>query len=186
MTSLRSRLIGLAVLAFAVGASLPAAANGPRGADRGYQPSSWQGMYAGFHLGYGDAGFDLDGFIGGAQIGYNWQRGLIVYGWEADATFSDMNFADVISIDWMASVRGRVGYLVQPNLLAYATGGLGIVGFSVSPSVPGFGDDTDTDFVIGVGLEGKYNEATSWRVEYLNFDDIDIIRAGLNFKIGGY
>jgi outer membrane immunogenic protein len=97
-----------------------------------------------------------------------------------------MNFADVISIDWMASVRGRVGYLVQPNLLAYATGGLGIVGFSVSPSVPGFGDDTDTDFVIGVGLEGKYNEATSWRVEYLNFDDIDIIRAGLNFKIGGY
>jgi outer membrane immunogenic protein len=180
MTSLRSRLIGLAVLALAVGAALPAAADGPR--DRGYSPSFWQGLYAGVHAGYGDAGFDLDGFIGGAQIGYNWQRGQIVYGWEADATFSDMSFGDVVSIDWFATARGRIGYLFQPNLLAYATAGLGVYSFSIGPF-----DDTETDLVFGVGLEGKYNETTSWRIEYLGFDDdIDVFRAGLNFKIGGY
>jgi outer membrane immunogenic protein len=186
---LRSRLIGLAVLAFAVGASLPAAANGPGGPNRGYQPSNWQGLYVGLHAGYGDAGSDLEGFIGGAQIGYNWQRGLIVYGWEADATFSDIstNFFGIdVSVDWFATARGRVGYLFQPNLLAYATAGLGI--YSVSASIGPFtGDDTQSDFVIGLGLEGKYTETTSWRVEYLSFDDgIDVIRAGLNFKLGGY
>src|SRR5262245_24392965 len=177
MTSLRSRLIGLAVLAFAVGASLPAAANGPRGADRGYQPSNWQGLYGGFHLGYGDAGGDLDGFIGGAQIGYNWQKGLLVYGWEADATFSGMEteFAGLeVSVDWFASVRGRLGYLIQPNLLAYGTAGLGVYSVSTNiPCIPGLGcfDGTETDVVIGFGLEGKYNEASTWLVEYLNFDD---------------
>jgi outer membrane immunogenic protein len=141
------------------------------------------------HLGYGDAGGDLDGFIGGAQIGYNWQRGLIVYGWEADATFSGMEtefFGIDVSVDWFATARGRLGYLVQPNLLAYATAGLGV--YSVSATIGPFsGDDTQSDIVIGLGLEGKYNEATTWRVEYLNFDDgIDVFRAGLNFKMGGY
>jgi outer membrane immunogenic protein len=193
------------VLAFAVGASLPAAANGPGGPDRGYHPSFWQGLYAGVHAGFGDAGGSLDGFIAGAQIGYNWQRGLIVYGWEADATWSDISESASacvvgvgcakaeVSIDWMATVRGRLGYLVQPNLLAYTTAGLGIVGFSSSQSVsvPGLSgsgsfDDTDTGFVIGFGIEGKYNETTTWRIEYLDVDDIDVIRAGLNFKIGGY
>ncbi len=27
------------------------------------------------------------------------------------------------NLDWLASARGRVGYLISPDLMAYATGG---------------------------------------------------------------
>jgi outer membrane immunogenic protein len=185
---LRSRLIGLAVLAFAVGASLPAAANGPGGPNRGYQPSFWQGLYAGVHVGYGEAdvlGIGLDGFAGGGLVGYNWQKGQIVYGWEADFSISDISFEVgpfEASIDWMATVRGRLGYLMHPDYLAYVTAGLGFAHLETN-----FGfDDSGTDLVVGLGVEGKLNQASTVRVEYLNHGDLDIFRAALTFKLSGY
>ena len=191
MTSLRSRIIGLAVLACLVGASLPAAADGPRGPDRGYSPSYWQGLYAGVHAGYGEIGvfpgIDLDGFAGGGLVGYNWQKGQIVYGWEADFSFSDISFEAgglEVSIDWMATVRGRLGYLIHPDYLAYVTAGLGIA--HVDTNVCCFIDDTGTDFVVGLGVEGKLNQTSTVRVEYLNQGDLDIFRAALTFKLSGY
>jgi opacity protein-like surface antigen len=47
-------------------------------------------------------------------------------------------------------------------------------------------DSTDTAFVYGVGVEGKLTERTTARIEYLGFSDLDInvVRAGLNFKLG--
>ncbi len=75
----------------------------PVAVDPGY---NWSGFYAGFNIGYGlgrsattvdfiDAGvnaplsssagtFNLDGVIGGGQIGYNWQREMFVLGLESD------------------------------------------------------------------------------------------------------
>jgi outer membrane immunogenic protein len=186
MTSLRSRLIGLAVLACLAGAALPAAADGPR--DRGYQPSYWQGLYAGVHVGYGEAdvlGIGLDGFAGGGLIGYNWQKGQIVYGWEADFSISDISFEVgpyEASVDWMATVRGRLGVLMHPDYLAYATAGFGIGHVDTN-----FGfDDTGTDFVFGLGVEGKLNQTSTVRAEYLNVGDIDVFRAALTFKLSGY
>ena len=46
--------------------------------------------------------------------------------------------------------------------------------------------DSESDFVYGVGLEGKLTNTMSARIEYLAFSDleIDIIRAGINFKLG--
>ena len=96
-------------------------------------------------------------------------------------------------IDSMATMRGRLGYLFQPGLLAYATAGFGFVSGSASASVSGFGlserfsfGDTDSDFVYGIGVEGKLAPASTLRVEYLGFSDseIDVIRVGLNFKFG--
>jgi opacity protein-like surface antigen len=93
----------------------------------------------------------------------------------------------------MATVRGRVGYLFQPSLLAYATAGFGFVSASASSSVAGFGlrervsfSDTETDFVFGIGIEGRLSEVSTLRVEYLGFSDseVDIIRAALSFKFG--
>ncbi len=206
MKTARSRLIALTV-AGVVGAALPVAADAqPPPPD--YYPWLWQGWYAGLHLGYGDAG-PADGFVGGVQAGYNWQKGQLVYGLEADVTWSDISFSDGVrvcdpdlgcvsarvsgSIDWMATVRGRLGYLFQPSLLAYATAGFGFVSGSASAGVSGFGlrerfsaSDTDTDFVYGIGIEGKLTEVSTLRVEYLGFSDseIDVIRAGLSFKLG--
>ncbi|HEX6002299.1 MAG TPA: outer membrane beta-barrel protein [Hyphomicrobiaceae bacterium] len=74
------------------------------------------------------------------------------------------------SVDWMATVRGRVGYLLQPSLLAYATAGLGMYHAELSSSVPGYNiSGTETDLVFGLGLESKWSHTTSVRVEYLGF-----------------
>jgi outer membrane immunogenic protein len=180
MVVLRKQFFGLAVLAGLAFPATGALAGGtPRG-EAGYvdRPGIWQGLYGGVHLGHADADFD-DGLVGGVQLGYNWKNGLIVYGLEADISASNAD-----TIDWLGSVRGRVGYLIQPGLLLYGTAGLGVVS----------SDNTDSGFVFGVGVEGKLSETMTARLEYLNYnidsghghgdDDISVIRAGVNFKLG--
>jgi opacity protein-like surface antigen len=173
----------------------PAYYNGPA-----YAPY-WQGLYAGVHVGIGDG----DGFVGGGQIGHNWVSGRIVYGIEGDFSFSDIGeeasgcipgagcvFAGA-SLDWLATVRGRVGYLIDPRILAYATAGFGIASWSAEAGVSGPGgsmrvelDGTETDFVYGLGVEGKISEIMTARIEYFGFGDfdVDIVRLGLNFRLG--
>jgi len=171
--------------------------------------SLWQGLYAGVHAGWGESG-DADGFVGGGQVGYNWQANQFVYGVEADFSLSDISTGQTVtfggmwananaSIDWMATARGRAGVLLDPRILAYATAGVGLARASWDASAGGFGlavttggSKTDSSFVWGVGVEGKLSETMSARVEYLGFtsldsigsDGIGVIRAGLNFKLG--
>jgi outer membrane immunogenic protein len=202
MSMLRSGLIGLAAAAGLGLPAMPAIADGgpPAPYDQPYFVSIWQGFYAGVHAGFGDAD-GANGFIGGGQIGYNWQAGRIIYGVEGDFTFSGIEedvrvcapFACArasASLDWFATVRGRIGYLIQPHILAYATAGLGILSWSAEAGISGCPgcevslDGTETDFVVGVGVEMKFNEMTMLRIEYLNIEDVDIIRAGVNFKLG--
>src|SRR5215831_1624155 len=88
-----------------------------------------------------------DGFIGGGQIGYNWQYSpLIVVGLEADiqgalekhtADFTLVNHFDVhaseggpvvahytTQIDWFGTVRARIGYVWgNGEVMSYLTGG---------------------------------------------------------------
>jgi outer membrane immunogenic protein len=94
------------------------------------------------------------GVIGGGQIGYNYQLDRFVVGIEADIQGAAIkgssygNGAAVNSVlwdndarypmtttsaggtsvnagvNWMGTLRGRIGYLVTPTLLAYGTGGL--------------------------------------------------------------
>ena len=84
------------------------------------------------------------GFIGGGQIGYNWQAGLFVWGVETDfqwanitgsATVTNSTQLDSLTtttvtaagsqkIDWFGTLRGRLGWTPTPPLLIYATGGL--------------------------------------------------------------
>src|SRR5262245_51172340 len=150
MRLLRNGAMALAIAGVALTAT-PAAAD-DRGGPFG-KPWSWQGSYAGLNAGFGE----LDGGFIGGQIGHNWQNGKVVYGIEADFQLSGMEeefFGVSVSIDWFATVRGRVGYLVDPNILVYGTAGFAVV--RASADVPGFGsvDDTGTDLVIGLGIEG--------------------------------
>jgi outer membrane immunogenic protein len=177
MGVLRRGVIGLTVLG-CIGLAAPAAvADDTRIAGPAYyeRPSIWRGLYGGVHLGRADADGD-DGFIGGVQLGYNWQTNQIVYGLEGDISVSGNH-----SIDWLASARGRAGLLIQPRLLVYATAGLGLVN----------GGSTDAGFVYGLGVEGKLTQTMSARIEYLSFnsdsahgDGVGVIRAGLNIKLG--
>jgi len=63
-----------------------------------YAAVNWSGLYVGANVGYGESAntdyLDPTGAFGGAQIGYNFQRGNIVFGIEADfegAGISDSN-----------------------------------------------------------------------------------------------
>jgi opacity protein-like surface antigen len=97
--------------------------------------------------------------------------GKIVYGIEGDISFSEAD-----SIDWLGTVRGRLGYLLSPGILAYGTAGLGMIDFE--------NHGTETELVLGLGVEGKLTQTTTVRLEYLNFTDtdLDVIRAGVNFR----
>lgn len=121
------------------------------------------------------------GFTGGAQAGYNWQNGPLVYGYEADfsavrlnsvlndslscsgticPTFAPQPAATTSSkIDWHGTVRGRLGYAAGPVLI-YATGGLayGKVELASSFSVAGLSviaqtSPVKTGWVAGGGIE---------------------------------
>src|SRR6266852_3159246 len=83
----------------------------------------------------------LKGGVFGFQFGHNWQWGQVVGGLEIDYSGADIKessafsfidedvqrhtFSRDVKIDALASVRGRLGYLIVPNLLLYGTAGIG-------------------------------------------------------------
>jgi outer membrane immunogenic protein len=167
--------------------------------------ANWSGFYLGGNIGTGisrdrvaiddiNAGtsalFNLapHGFIGGAQAGYNWQSGNIVFGLETDFQGSTMEdnrtsvyyTPDNLSLDfnsklqWLGTVRGRLGYAVGPSLF-YATGGFAYG--SVKTAINGVGfSDTRTGWTVGGGIEtpftllGLFGPNWTATTEYLYVD----------------
>lgn len=176
MGVLQRGVVGLTVLAGFGLAGTPASADEPAALPAYYGlPWSWSGLYGGVHVGHADSDGD-NGFVGGVQLGYNWRTQKIVYGVEGD-----ISFLGIHSIDSLASLRGRLGYLIQPRLLVYGTAGLGLIN----------GGGTDTGFAYGVGLEGKVSQTLSARLEFLEYTDdhanrdgVGVVRAGVNIKLG--
>ena len=119
------------------------------------------------------------GFTGGVQAGYNWQRGHIVYGAEADFGAFDLDerttasgafpFAflgtqyavtEKMSADWLATIRARLGFTVRSHVLMYATGGLAFSEFKFSSS---YSDNAiDATFPGGTGYGSKSAIRTGW------------------------
>jgi outer membrane immunogenic protein len=244
----------------ALGASASAADLGPRytKAPTLVDPAyNWTGFYVGLHAGAASSDGDLTtqvnfsfcctdqftntfrktGFIGGGQVGYNYQSGMSVFGFEADASSlnvkSSINGFDPFfsgkgntatlssSVDWLVTMRGRAGIAATPALLLYVTGGLAVAGVNMSyrnnATAPGVllsnslsDDDTKYGWTAGFGAEYALGGNWSVKAEYLRvmlgdttvdvpFDpavtsntgsiklsqNIDLIRAGLNYKFGG-
>ncbi len=160
---------------------------GPYTVDRPLDATSWAGPYIGGNIGYSwgkvsNSGFEPSGVAGGAQIGYNWQSGAIVFGLEGDiqGTGADDKFAYwKFSNPWFGTVRGRVGYAFN-NLLVYGTGGLAFGqlqanAFGMSES------HTTAGWTVGVGAEFALNRNWSAKVEYLYYD-----LSSSNFTITGW
>jgi outer membrane immunogenic protein len=91
----------------------------------------------------GSLNLSNNGFIGGGQLGYNWQAGSVVYGLEADiagisakgnatvgpviiGAFAPVTTAYNHEIDWLSTYRARLGVTVAPTVLLYGTGGLAV------------------------------------------------------------
>ena len=119
------------------------------------------------------------GFTAGVQAGYNWQRGHIVYGAEVDFGALDLDkratesglfpfpflgtqyaLTQKMSADWLATVRGRVGFTMMQHVLLYATGGLA---FSDVKFASGYSDNAiDATFPGGSGYGAKSAVRTGW------------------------
>jgi len=134
-----------------------------------------------------------DGFIGGGQIGYNWQYGNFVAGIEADiqgiagssgssssvGAFGPFLFGTTTSrsLDYLGTVRGRLGYSITPTLLLYGTGGLAYggtnVGFTLAGPAPFSAasaySDTRVGWTAGGGVEWMFIPNWSAKVEYLYY-----------------
>jgi outer membrane immunogenic protein len=155
-----------------------------------YVGVDWSGLYLGVNGGgawnntHSSDFVDPTGGFGGGQIGYNFQRGNIVFGVEADfqgAGISDKDAAgDKSELNWFGTVRGRLGYAFGPALL-YGTGGFAYG--NVKNTAPGFfstTSETQTGWVAGGGLEYKLAPAWSIKTEYqfLSLDASDPNGAG--------
>ena len=222
---------------------------------------TWSGMYVGVNAGYGFGGegntttsplnaaassfinsgisaggakLEREGFVGGGQIGYNYQVGALVLGVETDFQYTDLsktatanlpggNFSSYrTSMDYLGTVRGRVGYAMD-RWMIYATGGLayGDVynrhydGNAGGILFAGSKSETKAGYAVGAGVEyamPAFNwggSAATVKVEYMYYDlgkqgvtsvsaggtpffhnrfenDGHIVRAGLNWKFGGF
>src|SRR4051812_36382146 len=94
-----------------------------------------------FHIDPGHQSLDPEGFVGGGQVGFNWQLGKwFVLGAEADFSGADMEDDSTRShfvpeagqdvfvhgsqdINWFGTVRGRIGFVPWCKLMIYGTGG---------------------------------------------------------------
>ena len=181
----------------------------------------WTGFYVGGHVGYGwsnttttldgfpisawapfgsepgiPASYDrnLRGFIGGGQVGYNYQTGRVVLGVETDLSYTNIHndltrsgldqaasfFVDNESqkLKWLATVRGRLGFAAMDRLLIFATGGLAVGKIDVSSSFSypgaiaysGTATTTKTGWTLGGGAEYALLNNWSVKFEYLYVD----------------
>lgn len=110
--------------------------------------TDWSGAYAGLSYGRTSGAMDMEGFglfdytdghATGIFLGYNLQRGQLVFGGELSyATVSGMVFADPDllgddTVDTLLELRGRIGYSLG-NALLYGAVGLVQGGYTLNAS----------------------------------------------------
>ena len=171
---------------------------------------AWSGLYGGVHAGVGaftgravewdenifqqvTGDIDLNGFagIGGAQAGYNYRVGNVVYGVEGDFAWTGYSLDRTFDFeagtgadnqyvraeaDWQASLRVRLG-LASGNAMAYVTGGLAAMYLSHcanfdAPCSTDNVDDISWDGTVlglaaGAGVEARLSNHWALKAEYL-------------------
>jgi opacity protein-like surface antigen len=148
-------------------------------------------------------------FVGGAQVGYMYQLDALVLGVEQDVIFgppqatvnatgvasgNQFGLAQSQTLDWLATLRGRIGYGPTDRIMIYGTGGVAFGNVATSSSltvqVPAGGtfgglpapaggttlnfngtrDDLRVGWAVGAGAEFAISPEVSARLEYLHFD----------------
>ena len=229
VTMKKIALLGTTALAVFVAASAAFAADMPRKAPLAPSapymaaPFNWTGFYIGVHVGAGwstkewseegltFANYNLNGFLGGGQIGYNWQSGWAVFGVEADASVANLKGSAFClqvfcssKIDALGTITARFGGAVDRALVYVKGGGAWVhekhtlLEQEISDSATRWG------WTVGTGVEYAFAPNWSGKVEY-NFLDfgkdnffrdvfdagVDIrqtvhtVKFGLNYRFGG-
>ncbi len=182
-------------------------------------PYDWSGFYAGASAGYArtaslagarvpplieDGGvgrYVSEGFVGGGQVGYNYQMGSFVVGPEIDADYtsnSAVYYLELITpgvslrgdkartqLHWLASAHLRAGYALY-RALFYVIGGIaagnGENAVTVQPSpapqsIYWYGNSaTKVGWTAGFGLEYAVTDKLSTKLEYrhVGFEDHEL------------
>lgn len=151
-----------------------------------FGPYGWMGPYVGATAGYewgsvSNSPTQPSGLAGGLEGGYNWQRGLFVFGGEADLNLSsaDATVAPLeFSNPWFGTVRGRGGVTIG-NVLVYGTGGLAYG--DLRANAAGLSEShANVGWVAGAGVEVGFTQRWSAKAEWLYLD-----LAGSNFTVSG-
>jgi outer membrane immunogenic protein len=180
---------------------------------------NWTGFYLGGHVGYGWGGNDwtdsalpgwgvsndFDGFIGGGQLGFDYQIGNIVVGLQGELSGASLEgksidvYGDAFKNEasWIASVTGRVGFTVD-RALFYVKGGAAWTDLDSKWDWAGASKTRD-GWTIGGGLEYAFAPNWSAFVEYNYYDfgdkttivdsypfkvdtDINVVKVGVNYR----
>jgi outer membrane immunogenic protein len=190
-------LIGVCASAFvaapALAADLPARAYPAQVAS--VPVFSWTGFYLGANIGGAwskstitdnvtgaSLSSSSNGFIGGGQVGYNWQFGSWILGVEGDIDGTSINktsnavptaFGTLqasASTDWIATLAGRVGFAFD-HWMIYGKGGGAWVQNSATLSnlttgASASASDTASGWMAGVGAEWAFAGPWSAKLEY--------------------
>lgn len=208
-------VLSLAAVSMAVLQTAPAsAADIPRKAPAYIGPSyyDWTGFYIGVNGGYAwtnnFAASNPKGFVGGGQLGYNWQTGRLVFGVEGDLQYTNLKATETVGavsatgkIPAFGTARGRIGYAFD-RWMVYGTGGWAYTKTDVSLT-NGAATVSDSKwssgYAVGAGVEWAAWDRWSVKAEYLyvhsgnvalslggvttsgNYS-INVARAGLNYR----
>jgi opacity protein-like surface antigen len=169
---------------------------------------NWAGFYIGAYLGAGRGFANLTflddgtttnprfaGFLGGGEIGYNYQVGKWVFGLEGDLAWTNAHgarscpigfFANCeIDMNWQSTATGRIGYTYWDRFLTYVKGGAAIAQDraeatctpnSQSTILPVVGCPSSSDsktnvgWTLGLGSEFGLTRNVSVKSEIMYFD----------------
>jgi outer membrane immunogenic protein len=195
--------------------------------------SSWTGFYIGAHAGAGwgttestldsiaaagvpvVAGLGLpiaqnsrSGFLGGGQVGYNYQSGWAVFGVQGDIAGLDVKgttpcltvLSCTATSHWLATATGRFGGVVADKTLVYIKGGAAWLNTTHTLTVPALGglggggglggftgsnsDSTAFGWLLGFGAEYAFSPNWSGFIEY-DYMDFDTKNIALNLTVPG-
>jgi outer membrane immunogenic protein len=138
--------------------------------------------------------FNRSGFIGGGQIGYNYQIRSMVLGVEADldgahvggsstsrtapARFAPAVISADSTLNWLGTARARLGFTPVDRWLVYATGGLayGADQHRYLANQSAFDNSfassrivVSVGWILGAGLEWAFADNWSVKAEYLHY-----------------
>lgn len=174
---------------------------------------NWTGFYVGINggAGFGTAdfsgpfstSFNTSGGLIGGTLGYNWQMNQLVFGLEGDVDWANIRGSGScagtncsVKHDWLATLRGRLGFTPWDRGLLYVTGGAAWGNVNADIAGVGSSNETKTGWTIGGGLEAAIAGPWTGKIEYLYVDLGDggaiagttpstqthIVRAGLNYR----
>ena len=171
-------------------------------------PFSWSGFYIGAHVGGAkverclsfdlfdaEACVDRTGWLGGGQIGYNWQAGQVVLGVEFSGSLSDLGGGGNAAVlpgglcfeldgKSLLMLTGRLGWAAD-RALFYVTGGAASVRANVNLFAPpgvclSEVSLTRTGWTFGVGAEYAFTPNWSFAAQY---NWIDLGDRDVNFAL---